>query len=72
MHEIIAISVPEGARGSLEARAELEGLTLSQYVWQAINTADRVSVLETARADMLLQARERDIYTDEDVFRFLT
>jgi hypothetical protein len=68
----MAISLPKGARGILEARADLEGLTVSQYVWRAINTAELTGALETARLDMLVQARKHDIYTDEDVFRFLS
>lgn len=68
----MTIGVPPGTRNELEALADAEKLTLSQYVRRALDATELLGKLETARLDLLLQARAHDIYTDEDVFQFLS
>lgn len=72
MQEVITIRVPSGTRQKLEARARAEKLTLSQYVRRALDAEELLAAFEAARADLVPQARSRDIYTDEDVFRIVS
>ncbi|MXZ70364.1 MAG: hypothetical protein F4Z04_02460 [Acidobacteria bacterium] len=72
MQEVLTIRVPRGTRRKLEARAQAEKLTVSQYVRRALEAEDLLGAFEAARADLLPQARSQGIYTDEDVFRIVS
>ena len=72
MQEVITIRLPKGTRSRLETRARAEKLTLSQYVRRALDAEELLSTFETARADLLRQARARAIYTDDDVFQIVS
>lgn len=72
MEEILTIRLPKGTRRKLEKRARTEQLTLSQYVRRALATEQLLGAFETARADLLPQARAKGIYTDEDVFAIVS
>lgn len=72
MEEILSIRVPKGTRRKLERQARAEKLTLSQYVRRALEVEHFLSSFEAARRDLLPQARERSIYTDEDVFKIVS
>jgi len=68
MEEILTIRVPKGTRRRLEKRARAEKLSLSQYVRRALETEALMGAFEAARADLVPLAREKGVYTDEDVF----
>ncbi|MXY24375.1 MAG: hypothetical protein F4Y45_07620 [Acidobacteria bacterium] len=72
MQEVLTIRVPRGTRRKLEARAQAEKLTVSQYVRRALEAEDLLGAFEAARADLLPQARSQGIYTDEDVYRIVS
>jgi hypothetical protein len=72
MDEVLTIRVPKGTRRKLEKRAKSENLTVSQYVRRALEAEQLAGALETARADLVPQARAKGIYTDEDVFKIVS
>ena len=68
MEEVLTIRVPKGTRRRLERRARAENLTLSQFVRRALDNEELVAGLRAARAELVLKARGKCVYTDEDVF----
>jgi hypothetical protein len=72
MEEILTVRVPKGTRRRLEKRARAEQLTLSQYVRRALDAEQLLGAFEAARADLVPQARNKGIYTDEDVFKIVS
>lgn len=72
MEEVLTIRVPKGTRRKLEKRARAEKLTLSQYVRRALAAEQFLGAFESARADLVPQARNKGIYTDEDVFKIVS
>ena len=72
VEEVLTIRVPKGTRRKLEKRARAENLTLSQYVRRALDTEALLGALEAARADLVPLARDKSIYTDEDVFSIVS
>ena len=72
MEEVLTVRVPKGTRRKLEKRAKAQNLSLSQYVRRALEMEQLLGALEAARLDLVPQARAQGIYTDEDVFSFVS
>lgn len=72
MDEVLTIRVPKGTRRKLEKRARAEKLTVSQYVRRALAAEQLAGAFEAARVDLVPLAREKGIYTDEDVFSIVS
>ncbi len=72
MEEILTVRVPKGTKRRLERRARAEKLTLSQYVRQALDTEQLLGAFDAARPELVVHARSKGIYTDEDVFKIVS
>lgn len=72
MEEILTIRVPKGTRRKLERRARAENMSLSQYVRRALEAEQLAGAVEAARRDLVPTARAKGIYTDDDVFAFVS
>src|SRR5947207_8068079 len=72
MRETLTISLPKELRRGLEKMAKAEGVTSSEYVRRAIKAAIFRRALRAGRRELVPQARARGIYTDEDVFKFVS
>ncbi len=72
MEEVLTVRVPRGTRRKLEKRAKAQNLSLSQYVRRALEMEELLGALESARLDLVPQARAQGIYTDDDVFSIVS
>ena len=72
MRETLTISLPKRLRRDLERMARAEGVTSSEYVRRAIKADLFRRALRAARRELVPQARDRGIYTDEDVFKIVS
>jgi len=69
MRETVTISVPAAIRKQLTKAAKADGVTQSEFVRKALKTDLFRRSLRAARAELLLKARAKGIYTDDDVFK---
>jgi hypothetical protein len=69
MRETGTISVPAAIRKQLTKAAKADGVTQSEFVRKALRTELFRRSLRAARAELLLKARAKGIYTDDDVFK---
>jgi predicted transcriptional regulator len=69
MRETVTISVPAAIRKQLTKAAKADGVTQSEFVRKALKTELFRRSLRAARAELLLKARAKGIYTDDDVFK---
>ncbi len=69
MRETVTISVPAAFRKQLTKAAKADGVTQSEFVRKALKTELFRRSLRAARAELLLKARAKGIYTDDDVFK---
>ncbi len=72
MRETLTISLPGKTKRLVERAARESGLTTSEFVRQAIfHELWRDAVLDSRR-QAVPAARERGLFTDEDVFRLVS
>jgi metal-responsive CopG/Arc/MetJ family transcriptional regulator len=69
MRETVTISVPAAIRKQLTKAAKADGVTQSEFVRKALKTELFRRSLRAARAELLVKARAKGIYTDDDVFK---
>jgi len=69
MRETVTISVPAAIRKQLTKAAKADGVTQSEFVRKALKIELFRRSLRAARAELLLKARAKGIYTDDDVFK---
>jgi predicted transcriptional regulator len=72
MRATLTISLPKDLRRNLDKMAKAEGVTGSEYVRRAIKADIFRRALRAARLELAPQARDRGIYTDEDVFKIIS
>jgi len=72
MREALTVSLPANTKGIVERLARAEGLTTSEYVRRAIFRQIWCDAAEESQRSALPAARERGVFTDEDVFRLIS
>jgi Arc/MetJ-type ribon-helix-helix transcriptional regulator len=69
MRDTLTISLPDQMRRKVQKAAKEDGLSQSEFVRNALKSALFRRALQSARAELVPQARRKGIFTDEDVFR---
>ena len=69
MRETITISVPLETRRKIKRAARRQRVNSSEYVRRALEQQFALDALESARGELVPQARAKGIITDEDVFQ---
>ena len=72
MRETMTISLPGKTKRLVERAARESGLTTSEFVRQAIFHELWKDAIGDSRRRAVPAARDRGIYTDEDVFRLIS
>jgi Arc/MetJ-type ribon-helix-helix transcriptional regulator len=72
MRETLTISLPRDLRRDLDKIAKADGVTTSEFVRRSVKVALFRRSLRAARRELLPQARDQGIYTDEDVFSIVS
>lgn len=72
MRDTLTISLPVKTKRLLERAASESGLTTSEYVRLAIFRKLWQDAAAESRRVGVPQARTREVYTDEDVFRLIS
>lgn len=68
MRESISISLPEGLKQELDQATEMEGVTRSDLVREALREYLFTRKFRSLRRQLMPYAEAQGIYTDEDVF----
>ncbi len=71
MRQALSVSLPEGLAAALNRVTKEIHLTRSEVVKLALQDFLRNQELEALRRRLVLKARRKGIFTDEDVFRTL-
>lgn len=69
MRQLLSVSLPEGLTQALNRVTKEVHLTRSEVVKLALRDFLRKYDLENLRESLVVKARARGIFTDEDVFR---
>ena len=69
MRETLTISLPKELRRRLEKMAKAEGVSSSEYVRRALKADIFRRAMRAARRELVPEARAKNLYTDEDVFK---
>lgn len=72
MRESISISLPDSMKTELDRFSEIEGVTRSDTVREALQEYFFARKLRALRARMVPNAEAQGIFTDEDVFRVIS
>lgn len=72
MRRVLTVSLPDRTKGLVERLARAEGLTTSEYVRRAIFRQIWQDAASESQRVALPAARERGVFTDEDVFRLIS
>jgi len=72
MPEVITLSLPSDLKASLEARSQIESVSSTQLIEQAIREYLLLGRLRSLRAKMLATADQQGSYTDEDIFTMVS
>ncbi|MBI1870289.1 MAG: CopG family transcriptional regulator [Chlamydiae bacterium] len=68
MRQTITISIPKNIKKALDHLVSEEGVSRSDVVRDSLRDYLFVHQFRSLRSKMMTQAREKGIYTDEDVF----
>lgn len=72
MRQILTISLPKGLNAEIAKVIREEGFSRSDLVREALNDYIYFRKLKRLRDRMIVQARARGIYTENDVFRLVS